>query len=103
MFKTICSLIMISTFCTVCAAEEKVISGPFGSAPIQIGFGSKGIEIKKDPGFVCELTAVINGKKYTQWGETENDARSLVHKECSDNSGLLLCKKDKITCKQEQK
>lgn len=80
----------------------KTISGPFGSKPIQLSIGSDGIKRKESPGFNCELKASLGDAHYSAWGETEEDARSLVAKACSDKSGLLLCKKANATCQQEK-
>lgn len=80
-------------------AEEAISLSPFGSKPIQLGLGVDGIE-RKEGGFICDLDA-INGH-YSEWGETEKDARSLVMKTCGDKSGLLLCKKDKVTCQEDK-
>lgn len=79
----------------------KTISGPFGAKPIQLSIGSNGIT-KKDGGFICDLDASLSGKHYSEWGESEADARTIVHKACSKGSGLLLCKKKKITCKEDK-
>lgn len=80
----------------------KTISGPFGSKPIQLSIGSDGIKRKEGPGYNCELKASLGDAHYSAWGETEEDARSLVAKSCSDKSGLLLCKKSNATCQQEK-
>jgi len=80
--------------------DEPVTISPFGTKPIQLSIGKDGIKQNKEPGFVCELNA-MNGQ-YSEWGESERDARDLVHKKCSKKSGLLLCSKKKIKCRQEQ-
>lgn len=77
------------------------ISGPFGSKPIQLSIGANGIT-RKEGGYICDLDASIGKAHFSEWGETENDARSIVAKKCYKNAGFLLCKKDKITCKQEK-
>lgn len=80
--------------------EEKSIN-LFGAKPIQLNIGSEGITQRKEPGFVCDLAASLGGGHYSEWGQTEEDARSIVTKKCSDKSGMLLCKKEKATCKQD--
>jgi hypothetical protein len=81
-------------------SDQTINLSPFGSNPIQLSLDKDGIKQKKEPGFICELDA-INGH-YSEWGETEKDARTIVMNTCSDKSGLLLCKKDKITCKEDK-
>jgi hypothetical protein len=95
-------LILVSFWAPGIVGAEEPISGPFGSKPIQISIGSEGIKTKQGGGYVCDLGASLGGGHYSEWGETENDARTIVLKACSDKSGLLLCKKDKVTCKQEK-
>jgi len=73
----------------------------FGSRPVQLSVGADGIRQRKENGFICDINATIGGGHYSQWGETEQDARTLVYKECCNKSGLLICKKDKITCKED--
>ncbi len=80
--------------------EEKSIN-LFDAKPIQLNIGSEEITQRKEPGFVCDLVASLGGGHYSEWGETEEDARSIVTKKCSDKSGMLLCKKEKATCKQD--
>ena len=79
-------------------SDPDVLGGPFGSKPIQISIGSDGITAKKGGGFECHLEA-MNGK-YTEWGETEKDAQGMVMRTCGNGSGILLCHRDKITCKE---
>jgi hypothetical protein len=74
----------------------------FGSKPIQLEVTDKGLQQRKEPGFICDLKAELSGDKYSEWGQSEKDAQALVHKKCSDKSGLLICKKDKITCRQDK-
>ena len=82
------------------AESQKPISlSPFGTKPIQLSVDKDGIK-RKEGGFVCDLKA-FNGS-YSEWGETEDDAKTIVMKTCSDKSGLLLCKKDKITCTKDE-
>lgn len=81
--------------------DPPAVISPFGSKPIQLSIGTEGITRKND-GYICNLEASIGGGKYSEWGETENDARTIVMKTCSNKSGLLLCKKDKITCHQDK-
>ena len=80
-------------------AEETI--SLFGTKPIQLSIGADGIKKNDKPGFICDLAASLGGAKYSEWGETEDDARSIVHKKCSDGSGLLLCKRDKAVCRQD--
>jgi hypothetical protein len=80
----------------------KTISGPFGSKPIQLSVSSDGIKQRKEGGYICDLNASLGGGHYSEWGETEDDARTIVTKTCSNKSGLLLCKKDKATCRQDK-
>lgn len=77
------------------------ISGPFGSKAIQLSIGPAGI-VRKEGGYICDIDTTIGGGHYSEWGETEGDARTIVMKTCSNKSGLLLCKKDKVTCKQDK-
>jgi hypothetical protein len=74
----------------------------FGSKPIQLELTKEGVQVRKEPGFICDLDASLGGGHYSEWGQTEEDARTIVYKKCSDNSGLLLCKKSKITCKEDK-
>jgi hypothetical protein len=71
----------------------------FGTKAIQLGVSKDGIK-RKEGGHICELKA-INGA-YSEWGETDKDARELVLQKCSKNSGRLLCSRDKITCKEDK-
>ncbi|MDZ4675939.1 MAG: hypothetical protein SGI74_00385 [Oligoflexia bacterium] len=82
-------------------AQAQIIS-PFGTKPIQLSIGSDGVKQRKEPGYICDIKATVGGGQYSEWGETEKDARTIVKKTCSDKSGLLLCIDDKITCKQEK-
>lgn len=82
------------------AQAEETLS-LFGSKPIQLEIGKDGVKQRKEPGFICDLTASLGGASYTEWGQTEEDARSLVHKKCSEKSGLLICKRDKASCRKE--
>ena len=99
MTKFIFILFLISTGAH---AEDSKVSGPFGSKSIQISFGSGGVTTKQGGGYICDLNASLGGGHYSEWGETENDAREIVYKKCSGKSGLLLCKRDKVTCKQDK-
>jgi hypothetical protein len=72
----------------------------FGSKAIQISADKDGLK-RKEGGYICDLTASLGGAHYSEWGETEDDARTIVWKACSDKSGLLICKKDKVTCKKD--
>jgi hypothetical protein len=98
--------LLIFSYTSLAEAQTKSspapISGPFGSKPIQLSIGAGGITKRKKPGYTCSLDATIGGGHYSEWGETEKDARTIVMKTCSNKSGLLLCKKDKVTCKQEK-
>jgi hypothetical protein len=87
---------------SVSYSEEPAAISPFGSKPIQLSIGPGGITQNKQPGFTCVLDASLGGGHYSEWGQSENDARTIVHQKCSDKSGLLLCKKDKITCQQDK-
>jgi hypothetical protein len=73
----------------------------FGKKPIQLEPTRNGIKQNKNSGFICELKAKLTGEKFSEWGQTENDARSIVTKKCSGKAGLLLCKRDDATCKQD--
>jgi hypothetical protein len=84
----------------ILSAEETI--NLFGSKPIQINVGKDGIKTQRGGGFVCDLAATLGGGKYSEWGQTESDARNIVMKICSDKSGSLLCKKDKVVCRQEK-
>jgi hypothetical protein len=75
---------------------------PFGSKPIQIGIGEDGKLEQKKSGFICDLTASLGSAHYSEWGETEKDAQTIVLKKCQDKSGLLICKRDKITCRVDK-
>jgi hypothetical protein len=33
--------------------------GPLGSSPIQLSFGSGGIKVQKEPGYICGLDASL--------------------------------------------
>lgn len=79
--------------------KKQINISPFGTKPIQLGIGKHGIE-RKEGGYICELDA-MNGH-YSEWGETEKDARTLVVKACSRKSGLFLCKEDKVKCKEDK-
>jgi hypothetical protein len=83
------------------STKEKSIS-LFGSKPIQISISSEGITQRKEPGYICDLDVSLGGGHYSEWGETEDDARSIVTKKCSGKSGILLCKKEKAICKQDK-
>lgn len=83
-------------------SSENTISGPFGLKPIQLTIGSNGITQNKVPGHICDLDASLGGGHYSEWGQTEEDARSIVTKKCSDKSGMLLCKREKAVCKQDK-
>lgn len=74
----------------------------FGSKSIQIEINSEGLSKRKEPGYFCDLDASLGGAHYSEWGETEEDARTIVTKKCSAKSGLFLCKKEKAICKQEK-
>ncbi|MDZ4678766.1 MAG: hypothetical protein SGI74_14815 [Oligoflexia bacterium] len=74
----------------------------FGKKPIQLEATKDGIKQNRNPGFVCELKAKISGEKFSEWGQTEEDARLIVAKNCSDKAGLLLCKKENATCIQDK-
>jgi hypothetical protein len=76
--------------------------GLFGSKPIQLSVDKAGIK-RVEHGFVCDLDSEVSKVHYSEWGETEKDARIIVKKKCSNSSGLLLCKEDKITCKADNK
>ena len=95
--------LMLVAFSQVSVAEEQkktnIISGPFGSKPIQLSIGSEGIT-RKEGGYICDLESI--GAKYSEWGETEKDARTIVLQACNKKSGILICKKDKITCKEDK-
>lgn len=91
--------IIVVLSCCVTNAEEPL--SLFGSKPIQLQLGTNGVTQRKEPGHICDLAASLGGAKYSDWGQTEDDARSLVHKKCSDKSGLLLCKKDKAICRRD--
>jgi hypothetical protein len=95
-------IISLSNFSFAEPPKENTISGPFGLKPIQLSIGANGITQEKIPGFVCDLDASLGGGHYSDWGQTEDDARSIVTKKCSKNSGILLCKKDKAVCKQDK-
>jgi hypothetical protein len=82
--------------------EQSPIGGLFGSKAIQLSVGADGIKQKKEPGYICDIDATLGGGHYSEWGETEKDARTIVMKTCDKNSGALLCKEEKITCKQEK-
>lgn len=82
--------------------KDQTISGPLGSKPIQLSIGSNGITQRKEPGYICDLDASMGGGHYSEWGQTEDDARSIVTKKCASKSGFFLCKKDKAVCKQEK-
>ncbi len=99
----ICSGLLILVFSLVASGqtETKTISGPFGSKPIQLSFGSGGVT-RKEGGFICDLDPSLGGGHYSEWGESEEDARTIVVKKCSSKSGMLLCKKDKATCKPDK-
>lgn len=92
-------IFLISCLSVVAAAEETL--SLFGSKPIQLEVGPNGFKQRKEPGYICDLEASLGGAKYSEWGQTEEDARTIVHKKCSDKSGLLICKKDKAKCRQE--
>jgi hypothetical protein len=81
--------------------KPEAISGPFGSKAIQLSIGSGGIT-RKEGGYICDLDATLGGGHYSEWGETEKDAQTIVMKTCSNKSGLLLCKKDKVTCREDK-
>jgi len=100
-FLAIASLLLCVPTLVFAQTTPNTISGPFGSKPIQLSIGSKGIE-RKEGGFICDLDASLGSAHYSEWGETEKDARTIVLKTCSSKSGLLLCKKDKVTCKQDK-
>lgn len=91
----------LAIFLSQASAEEKKPETIylFGQRPIQLEATKDGIKQNKDPGFVCELKAKITGEKFSEWGQTEDDARSIVTKKCSDKAGLLLCKRDEASCK----
>ena len=78
------------------------VSGPLGSQPLQISLGSSGVTLKHKDGFTCDLKASAGGGSYSEWGQTENDARGIVFQKCSNKSGILLCSKDKIVCKKSE-
>ena len=81
--------------------KEMPAIGLFGTKPIQIGIDEKGLH-KKEGGFICDLEASLGGAKYSEWGQTEEDARSIVTKKCGDKSGILLCKRDKAKCREDK-
>lgn len=83
------------------SSPPPIISGPFGSKAIQLSIDSKGIT-RKEGGYICSVKAAVNGAPYSEWGETEKDARTIVLKKCSGKSGLLLCKSDNVTCKEDK-
>ncbi len=91
---------LILTTSTSVNAEETIYL--FGKKPVNITVGKDGVETQRGGGFVCDLTASLGGAKYSEWGKTESDARGIVHKVCSDKSGLLICKKDRITCRKDE-
>lgn len=74
----------------------------FGKKPIQIEVNKEGLKQNKEPGYNCELKAKLSGEKFSDWGQTEKDARSLVAKKCADKAGLLLCKEKEAVCKKEE-
>ena len=82
-------------------SKNRPIGGLFGAKPIQLSVDSGGVH-KKDGGFICDLDAELGAGHYSEWGETEKDARTIVHQKCSNKSGVLICKKDKIICKQDK-
>jgi hypothetical protein len=84
------------------AQSPTPISGPFGSKPIQLSIGAGGITQRKEPGWNCDIDTTIGGGHYSDWGQIEKDAREIVLQECNKKSGMLICKKEKITCKQEK-
>jgi hypothetical protein len=97
--------LLVFNFSAVLHAEtpkENTIGGFFGSKPIQISIGANGITQNKVPGYICVLDASLGGGHYSEWGQTEEDARSIVTKKCSDKSGLFLCKKNKAVCKLDE-
>ncbi len=83
-------------------AGKPISIGPFGSKPIQLSIDKDGIKKRKEPGHICDLTAAVTGTHYSEWGETESDARTIVTKKCSGDSGLLLCKKEKAICREDK-
>jgi hypothetical protein len=92
-------ILIILFFTRVWAGDPPAEISLFGSKPIQLSVGKDGIKQNKTPGYVCEVTATLGGGHYSEWGETEKDARTIVMKKCSDESGMLLCKEDRVTCK----
>ncbi len=74
----------------------------FGTKPIQLSLDAQKGLVRKEGGFICELAATLGGGHYSEWGETEKDAQEIVLKKCGNSSGLLLCKRDKVTCKEEK-
>ncbi|MCC6278723.1 MAG: hypothetical protein IT289_12475 [Oligoflexia bacterium] len=83
------------------STEQTPLSGPFGFKPIQLSIGKDGIK-RKEGGFVCDLSATFGGAHYSEWGETEKDARTIVMKSCEKGSGTLICKADNIKCREEK-
>jgi hypothetical protein len=81
-------------------AEETIYL--FGKKPVNITVGKDGVETQRGGGFICDLAASLGDAKYSEWGKTESDARNIVHKKCSDKSGLLICKKDRVTCREDK-
>ena len=97
-------LILILIIAAVAKAEstpEKKSINLFGTKPIQLSVGSNGITQNKEPGYICDLDASLGGGHFSEWGQTEEDSRSIVAKKCSDKAGILLCKKEKAICKKD--
>jgi hypothetical protein len=89
---------------TVAGADPAATPTPislFGSKAIQLSVDSQGLK-QKEGGFICELDASLGGGHYSEWGETEEDARTIVTKKCSGQSGLLVCKKEKAKCQKDK-
>ena len=99
--KIILFIIILSSISHAESAKDNTIS-LFGNKPIQINVDSDGITQHKEPGFICDLDASLGSGHYSEWGQTEDDARSIVTKKCSSRSGILLCKRDKAICKQDK-
>lgn len=82
------------------SAEETIYL--FGKEPVNITADKDGIKTQRGGGWICDLKASLGDAQYSEWGKTESDARGIVHKVCSDKSGLLICKKDRITCHEDK-
>lgn len=96
--------IIVLSFISICHADDSqkpIDLFGLGTKPIQIGLGKDGLE-RKGNGYICDVSATLGNAKYSEWGETEDDARTIVLKKCSANSGVLLCKKDRVTCREDK-